>query len=340
MVDALRVQVWAYPPEEFGSALQYATGSQAHNVRLRETALKQGFSLSDHGFAEPDGSTRPCPTEEDVYQTLGMQWVPPELREDRGEIAAALVGELPNLVELTDLQGELHAHTTWSDGALSIAEMVDAAMARGCTYLAITDHSRSLGVAGGLSIEDLQQQKREIAKLQEKLGEKFTILQGAEVEILADGELDYPDDVLEKLDIVIVSLHTSLRQPRDVITDRLIRAIRNPHVDMVGHLTGRLIGRRDPADLDVEAVLEIAAAENVALEINANPERLDLHDVHARRAIELGCTLAITTDAHNAEHLDFRRFGVGIARRAWAESINILNAQHDQSVSDWLQNHR
>ena len=336
LVDGLRVQVWTHPSKRFGTALQYATGSKDHNVRLREIALDQGLSLSDQAFKRKNGKEITCSTEEEVYERLGLPWIPPELREDRGEIQSALEGRLPELIELRDLKAELHAHSTWSDGASSIPEMVKAARKEGHRLLAITDHSKSLGVANGLTVERLRKQRKEINVLRKRLPKGFVLLQGSEVEILADGRLDYPDQVLAELDLVIASLHTSLRQPRAKVTARLLAAIENPHVDIIAHPTGRLIGEREGADLDMDRVLEAAARSGVILEINANPERLDLNDIYARRAIELGIPLAINTDAHRPEHMGFRRYGVGVARRAWVTSDSVVNCWKPQRVIDWL----
>ena len=335
LVDGLRVQLWVHPPERFGTALQYATGSQAHNVKLREMALDQGVSLSEHALTREDGSEILCAEEEQVYAALGLPWIPPELREDRGEIQAAKEGALPDLVTLDQVRGELHAHSDWSDGAVSIEAMARGAKERGLRYLIITDHSRSLGVANGLSIERLRQQRKELETARRAMGKGFTLLQGAEVEILADGKLDYPDEVLAELDLVIASLHTSLRQSRERVTRRLMNAIQNPHVDLIAHPTGRLIGQREGADLDMESILQAAADHDVILEINANPERLDLNDVFARRALELGCRLAINTDAHRPEHLDFRHYGLGVARRAWATADHVVNCWTAARLKRW-----
>lgn len=336
LIDGLRVQLWVHPPERFGSALQYATGSQGHNVRLLEAAQKAGLSLSEHGYQDQEGGMTFCVEEEDVYAVLELPWIPPALREDSGEIKAAKEGELPQLVELEDLKGELHAHSDWSDGKSSILGLADAAINLGMEYLVISDHSRSLGIAGGLSIEDLRAQRAEIKRVQKEIGKKLTLLQGSEVEILANGELDYPDEVLQELDVVIASLHQSLRQPRQKVTERVLRTIMNPHVDILAHPTGRLIGRRDPADLDIDAILQAAAEHDVVLEINSNPERLDLKDTHARRALESGCRLAINTDAHHPDHFTFRRFGVGTAQRAWAEAPSIVNTWPLERLQAWL----
>ncbi len=336
LVNGMRVQLWVHPKNRFGSAWQYATGSQAHNVSLREIALKQGLSLSEHGFKRDDGSELLCEYEKDVYKTLNLAWIPPELREDMREIDASQTEEFGELVTLQDLRGELHAHSEWSDGKVSIEEMAREALGRGMEYLVISDHSRSLGIANGLTIERLQEQRSEIEKIQKKLGTKIRLLHGTEVEILADGALDFPDEILSELDVVIASLHTSLKQPRVQVTERLLQAVRNPHVDIIGHLTGRLINRREPADLDVEAILREGAAHGTVFEINANPERLDLKDSHARMAIELGCRLAINTDAHHPDHFDFHRYGVGTARRAGAAGEVVLNTLPLAELETWL----
>jgi DNA polymerase (family 10) len=332
----LRAQLWVHPPERFGTALLYGIGSKDHNVRLRELALKKKLSLSDQSFLREDGSEILCATEEEVYRVLDLPWMPPELREDRGEIQAAKAGKLPHLLVLGDLKTELHAHSTWSDGTLSIKAMAEAARQRGLRLLAITDHSESLGVAGGLSAERLRQQRVEIDRVQHELGDSIRLLQGSEVEIRADGSLDFPDEVLAKLDIVIASLHSSLRQPRQQVTQRLLNAIRNPHVDVIGHPTGRLLPNREGADLDMDQVLEAAAERGVALEINAYPDRLDLDDVHARRAIELGVKLSINTDAHSASDLDLRFFGVATARRGWVEPQHVINTWEPDRLVEWL----
>jgi DNA polymerase (family 10) len=333
--DGMRVQLWVHPPAHFGTALQYATGSQAHNVRLRELSLDRGLSLSEHGFKPKKGKEIRCAREEEVYATLGLPWIPPEMREDRGEIKAALEDRLPVPVTVADLKGELHAHSDWSDGQTPIEGMARAAAALGMEYLVVSDHSRSLGVANGLSIERLEEQRKVIDQVQ-KMVPGIRLLHGSEVEILADGRLDYPDEVLAGLDVVVASLHTSLRQPREKVTMRLLSAIRNPHVDMIGHPTGRMISGREPADLDMEAILSAALENDVALEINANPERLDLNDAHARRVIELGGLLAINTDAHSPDHFGFRLYGVGVARRAWAPAEAVINTWPLERLLGWL----
>lgn len=334
--NGLQAQLWVHPPERFGTALQYATGSKDHNVRLRELAQKASLSLSDQAILQPDGSERLYASEEEVYAALGLPWIPPELREDRGEVQAALAGQLPRLIEVAEIRAELHSHTTWSDGKLSIRELAEAARARGLRILAITDHSGSLGVAGGLSSADLRRQRLEIDQVQQELGDTLLLLQGCEVEIRADGSLDFPDEVLAELDLVIASLHSSLRQPREKVTQRLIRAIQNPHVDIIGHPTGRLLPNREGADLDMDAVLQAAAQAGVSLEINAHPARLDLDDVYARRAKEMGIPLSINTDAHSASDLDLLFFGVATARRGWVQAGEVINTWEADRLLRWL----
>jgi DNA polymerase (family X) len=332
----LQAQLWVHPPEHWGTALVYATGSKDHNVRLREYALKKGFSLSEHSFKGEDGGEVFCADEECVYSTLGLPWIAPELREDRGEVQAAISGKLPKLVELRDIISELHSHSTWSDGKLSIREMAEAAEKLGYESLAITDHTSSLGIVQGMTPEDVREQRKEIDGIRKDMEGRIHVLQGAEVEIKSDGSLDYPDDVLADLDIVIASLHSGLRQPREKITERLIKAIHNPHVDIVGHPTGRLYPDREPSDLDMEAVFAAAVETGVAMEINAHPSRLDLDDVHARRAIEMGIKLSINTDAHSDLDMDLMHFGVSSARRGWVEAESVINTWSVQGLVEWL----
>jgi len=334
--DGVRAQLWLHKPEQFGTSWQYATGSKEHSVRLRERAQQMGLSLSDRSIIQPDGSEKFYATEEEVYAALGMVWVPPELREDRGEVQAALNGKLPHLIERSDIRAELHSHSTWSDGQMTVLQMAEAARERGLKVLAITDHSPSLGVTGGLSVDELAAQRAEIDEAQRALGDSILLLQGNEVEIRTDGSLDYPDEALARLDFVIASLHTGLRQPREQVTRRLIRAIQNPHVDLIGHPTGRLIPEREGADLDMEAVLAAAKESGVALEINAHPSRLDLEDIYARRAAGMGIPLAINTDAHHPADLDLLPYGIATARRGWIEPEQVINTWSDERLVDWL----
>lgn len=333
-----QVDLRVLPPERYGTLLVYFTGSKAHNVKLRELALKQGLSLNEYAFTPVDGEGEEiiCATEEEVYARLGMPWIAPELREDRGEIEAALRGELPDLITLEDIRGDLQSHTTWSDGKTSVLEMAEAARALGYKYLLITDHSYSLGVVQGLNPEDIAKQRAEIDAANAHFGGEFRVLHGVELEIRADGTLDFDDETLAGFDIVVASLHTSLRQPREQITKRLLNAIRNPHVDIIGHPRGQLIGSREPADLDMDAILEAAAEHDVALEINASPYRLDLDDVQARRAHELGVKLTISTDAHRPDELNNMRYGVAMARRGWVNAAGVVNAWPLQKVLDWV----
>jgi len=321
--NGLQVDLRVLPPARYGSLLQYFTGSQAHNVRLRGLAQDRGLSLSEYGFKRDDEEIL-CPEEIDVYQTLGLQLIPPELREDRGEIEAAEQGRLPDLVELGDLRGDLHCHSDWSDGACTIEEMALAAIARGYEYLLISDHTQSLGIANGLNVERLRQQQQAIASVNAR-HPGFRLLHGCELEIMADGSLDFPDQVLAELDIVVASIHSGLRQDRDTITRRVLSAVRNPHVDIIGHPTGRLLGQREPSEVDIEAVLREAARHGTIIEVNAIPARLDLDDVYIRQAKDLGVRLAVNSDAHSIDGLDTIRFGIATARRGWAEARDIVN---------------
>jgi DNA polymerase (family 10) len=336
-IDGIRAQVWVHPPKEFGTAFLYATGSKDHNVRLREMALAKNLSLSDHSFLKLKGEGEIfCATEEEVYKTLGLPWIPPELREDRGEIQAAKANKLPKLIEVKDIKADLQTHSTWSDGKLSMLEMARIAAKRGIKVIAFTDHSVSLGVTQGLSMEDHKKQAAEIKKIQKQLGDSILVLHASEVEIKADGTLDYPDEFLATLDLVVASLHTSLRQPREKVTQRVINAIRNPHVDIIGHPTGRLIPDREGADLDMDAVLAAAAKSGVALEINASPYRLDLEDVYARRAKEMGIPISINTDAHSESDFDMLPYGVATARRAWLTKEDVINCWSTKKLLSWL----
>jgi DNA polymerase (family 10) len=334
--DGLQVDLRVLEPARWGSALQYFTGSQAHNIRLRERARKQGLSLSENSFKREDGSEMLCADEAEVYEVLGLPCIPPELREDRGEFDAPISA----LITMDDVRGDLQMHSTWSDGVNSIAEMAEAARARGLEYILITDHSQSLGVAGGLSAEDLRRQRAEIDALNERLGGEFRVLAGVEVEIKADGSLDYPDEVLAELDLVLASLHTGLRTGRAKTTERMLAAIRNPHVDVIAHPTGRLVGQREGADLDMEAIFQAAAETGTALEINADYRRLDLNDAHARRAVELGVKLTIGSDAHEAGGVGRLEYGVATARRGWVKAADVINTWPLEQVLDWAKRNK
>ncbi len=314
-------------PEEFGAALQYFTGSKQHNVRLRELAVRMRLKLNEYGVFDVSGEVERRVggrTEEEMYAAMGLPMMPPEMREDQGEIEAAKAGKLPRLIELSDIRGDLHAHSNWSDGAESIEEMARAAQERGYEYLAMTDHSPSETVANGLSVERLQERRVELEAAR-KAVKGITILNGSEVDIKRDGSLDYPDEALSQLDFVIASAHSGWKMTREEMTARIIKAMENPWVDCVGHATGRLIGRREPYEVDMEEVLKAAARLGVAMEINSYPDRLDLRDVHARRAKELGVKLLINTDTHSSNRYDLIRFGIGTARRGWIERGDVLN---------------
>ncbi|HET7090979.1 MAG TPA: DNA polymerase/3'-5' exonuclease PolX [Anaerolineae bacterium] len=334
-----QVDLRVIQPRHWGAALQYFTGSKDHNVRLREIALKKGYSLNEYSLTRvKDGKDFFCREEAEVYAKLGVPFMPPELREDRGEFE----DELPNLIELSDLRGDLQMHTNWSDGQRSVEEMARAAKACGYEYILITDHSQSLAVTNGLSPERLKRQRAEIDRVN-ALNLGIRVLQGSEVEIKADGTLDYPDEILASLDIVLASLHTSLRQERDKVTRRALAAIRSPHVDIFAHPTGRMLYEggtlekgREGADLDMEAVLQAAAETGTIVEINADPQRLDLRDTHARRANELGCLFSINTDAHHPESLAQIHYGVAVARRAWIMAERVVNTWPLKRLRDYL----
>ncbi len=332
----LRVDLRVVEQRHWGAALQYFTGSKEHNVALRELALKQDWSLNEYGLTAtgsgdaPEGEQRFFDEEEALYAFLGLAWIAPELREQRGEIAAARQRGLPALITLDDVCGELHGHSTWSDGTASIADMAAAAHARGYSYWAVCDHSVGLGMVGGLDGARLSAQADEIAAVNRAYADRgidFRLLRGTEVEILADGSLGLPDDVLAGLDVVVASIHSGLRQDRATITERCLKAVRNPHVDILGHPTGRLIGSRPPSELDVEAVLQACAETGTVVEINAHPSRLDVNDVYARRAVELGCRLAINSDAHEAGGMAVMEYGVATARRGWVTADAVVNTR-------------
>ncbi len=323
--EGLQVDLRVVAPESFGAALAYLTGSKGHNIRLRDMAVKAGLKLNEYGvFRESDDVRLGGKDEEDVYRLLGLPFIPPELREDLGEVEAALAGRLPDLVTLEDIRGDLHVHSKWSDGAHTIAELAQAARERGLAYIAVTDHSKGLGVARGLTIERLMEQKREVEEINARYTD-FCVLHGTEMDIKSDGTLDFPDDVIKGLDIVVASIHSGFRQPREQITSRLTAAMRNPYVSVIAHPSGRLIGERDPYDVDMEEILRTAKETGTAMEINAYPLRLDLNDIHARRAKELKVPLVIGTDAHVISQFDALAYGVSVARRSWLERGDVLN---------------
>jgi DNA polymerase (family 10) len=323
--EGLQVDLRVVEKESFGAALAYFTGSKAHNIRLREMAVKSGLKLNEYGiFREKDDKKIGGEKEEDIYKILGLPYISPELREDSGEIEAALEGRLPDLVELSDIKGDLHVHTKWSDGSHDIEDLIDGAKKRGYEYIAITDHSKGLGIARGLSAERLLEEKKEIDRINKKL-KGFKLIAGIEVDIKSDGHLDLPDDVLNKIDIVVASIHSGFRQSKEQITKRLISAMKNRYVSIIAHPTGRLIGERDPYDVDMQEILKIAKETGTAIEINAYPLRLDLNDIHAKMAKEMGVKIVISTDTHVITQYDYMHYGISIARRGWLEKKDILN---------------
>ena len=325
--NGLSIDLRIVQPGSFGNLLQHLTGSKKHNESLRTDAVKRGFHVSEYGVADDStGTTHACATEEEVYELLGMQWIPPELREDRGELEAAREGRLPELVRLEDIRGELHCHTVASDGRNTIEEMAEAARERGYDYIAFTDHSASHGFGNDVQPDELRRQIERIHEADERT-EGIRLLAGSEVNIHPDGSLDYEDDLLAELDWVVGSLHSSFRTPEKEQTKRMIAAMEHPLVDAIGHPTGRLIERREPYPLDIDAVAEAAARTGTYLEINGNPDRRDLNEINARRAVDLGATLVIDSDAHGCETLRNVGYGVATARRAWLTAANVANTR-------------
>ncbi len=331
LASGIQVDLRLVPRASYGTALNYFTGSKEHNVKLRQRAIARDLKISEYGVfrVRDDDSVEETPMagreEAQVYGALDLPWIPPELREDRGEIEAAERGGLPNLLELADLRGDLQMHSTWSDGADTIEAMLAACRERGYAYCAVTDHSRAMGIAGGLDAEEVRRQGAEIDELAARYDE-IRLLKSLEVDIHADGSLDLADELLAELDLVVASVHSRFNLPQAEQTERIVTALQHPDVSILAHPTGRIINRRDPYDVDVEAVLQAAAEGNVAVELNANPQRLDLKDTHLMRARELGVPIVISTDAHSAPDLALMRYGVEQARRAWLEPSDVLNA--------------
>lgn len=323
--EGYQMDIRVVKKDQYGAALAYFTGSKAHNIRIREMAVRKGFKINEYGiFDEKSGDRIAGEKEEDIYRLLGIPFIPPELREDRGEIEAALNGTLPNLIQKKDIKADLHVHSRYSDGAHSIREIVEESMKMDYEYVAITDHSQSLGVAGGVSIDTL------IAKIEEteKVNREFSrirVLCGTEVDIHIDGTLDYPEDVLSRLDLVIASIHSGFKRSREEQTERIVRAMRNPYVHIIGHLTGRLLREREGYEVNLDEILKVSVETGTALEINAYPQRLDLNDIGCRRAKELGAKVAINTDAHVLHQFDYMELGVAVARRGWLEKEDVLN---------------
>jgi DNA polymerase (family 10) len=349
LASGLSIDLRVIPRRSFGAALQYFTGSKEHNVAVRTRAVKEGIRVNEWGVfrlpegvdaaeVETEGGERLAgETEEEVYAALGMAWVPPELRENRGEVARAREGAdaLPRLVTADDIRGDLQMHSTWSDGKASLEEMARACLARGYAYFAMTDHSSVMAMVQGLTPEKARRQWAEMAEVQERVP-GIRILRSCEVDILRDGSLDMPDEILGELDVVLVSVHTAMEMSRTEMTDRVLRALEHPEVDILAHPTGRILGRRDPFPLDVETVLQAAAELGVAVELNANPHRLDLNDVYVHRARELGVPVVLSTDAHAPSGLAHMRYGVDQARRGWLGPEDVLNCRTLEELEAWL----
>ena len=323
--SGIQVDLRIVDKESFGSALQYFTGSKEHNIEVRKIAVRNGYKLNEYGLFDKKSNKKIAgETEEGVYKALGMQYIPPELRENRGEVEAALNGALPALVERKDVRGDLQMHTKWSDGANTIEEMVKEGIKLGHSFIAITDHVGTLKIAGGMGEEEIRKQMKEIESLNEKYDD-FHIFHGVEVNILKDGNLDMSRKVLKDVDVVIASIHSAFRQPMEEMTKRLLKALENDVVDILAHPTARIIYKREAIKFDVEKVFDAARENDIILEINAQPDRLDLNDILAKKAIEMGVKLSIGTDAHNKETLRYIELGVAVARRAWAEKKDIVN---------------
>jgi len=323
----MRVDLKVVEPDQFGNVLQHFTGSKAHNVQLRPVAVRRGLHVSEYGILDDaTGKTLRCATEEEVYAALGYAWIPPELREGRGELEAAAVGTLPQLITEADIRGDLHSHTTASDGRQTAEEMALGARARGLEYLAITDHSASHGFGNHVPVDELERQIERIRELNARL-EGIEVLIGTEANIHPDGSVDYPDDLLARLDWVIASVHTAFGMGEREMTDRMIAAIEHPYVDAIGHPTGRKIETRRPYAVDVERLIEAAARTGTMLEINAAPDRRDLDEIHARAAAEAGVMILVDTDAHSVRNFELLRYGIATARRAWLEPRHVANTR-------------
>jgi len=323
LASGLQVDLRIVPPISYGSALHYFTGSKAHNIAVRTLGVRRHLKINEYGVFR--GAKRIAGAkEEDVFKAVGLPWIPPELRENRGELDAARAGTLPDLVALDDIRGDLQMHTTYTDGKNSLAEMAQACADRGYEYIAITDHTKAVRVAGGLGRAEFRKQFRELEAVQKKV-RGLTILKSAEVDILDDGSLDLDEATLAELDVVVVSVHSRFNLTKSAMTTRVVRALQHPRAHILGHPTGRLIGKRDPYALDMEAVVKAARDHGVMLEINAQPDRLDLSDLHASMAREAGVRLVISTDAHRVEELSFMRYGVDQARRGWCTARDIAN---------------
>ena len=335
--SGLQIDVQLLPEGSYGAALQYFTGSKMHNVSIRQRALKRGYTLSEYALARvEDGSFVAGATEEEIYAALGLDWIPPELRENNGEIEAAEAHRLPKLIELADIRGDVHMHTNVTDGKNTIREMAEAGLKHGYQYIAITDHSKNLAMTMGLDDQRALEHMRHIREVDREMEGKIRVFAGIEVDILADGALDLSDEVLAQLDVVIGSVHSLFNMPEAQMTERILRAIENPYLHILGHPTGRLLLRREPYPLDLAAILRRAAELGVAVEHNAYPDRLDLCDRDLRLAKELGCRIAINTDSHHTSHLDKMHYGIRQLRRAWLRKEDVLNTLEPPAFLDAL----
>ncbi len=336
LVGGVQCDLRGVDDAQFAFALHYFTGSKAHNIAMRRRAIARGLKLSEYGL-EGEGKTIACASEAELYDALGLHDIPPELREDRGEFSVAEAGPVPPLVAREDLKGTFHCHTDWSDGSATLEAMAGAARDAGLDYLGIADHSRSAAYAGGLSIDRVRKQWADIDELNRKLGPGFRLFKGIECDILADGSLDFPDDVLAGFDYVVVSVHSSFGMPREAMTARIVRAVSHPLVTMLGHPTGRLLLARDEYDVDLDAVIGAAAKVGTMIEINANPHRLDLDDIHARHARDRGVAIVINPDAHSTDGLSDLEYGIGQARRAWLGPDDVFNSRSAEEVAGRLE---
>jgi len=326
--SGLQIDVRLLPEASYGAALQYFTGSKMHNVSLRQRALKRGYTLSEYSLARlDDGTVVAAAAEEEIYKALGMDWIPPEIRENQGELEAAAEHRLPRLIEQIDLRGDVHMHTQATDGRNTILEMAEAGIARGYQYIAITDHSKNLAMTNGLDDQRALEHMQRIREVDAQMNGRIRVLTGIEVDILGDGAIDLSNEVLAQMDVVIASVHSLFQQPKVQMTERLLKALENPYVRILGHLTGRLLLRRDAYEIDLTAVLKQAARLGVAVEHNADPNRLDLCDIDLRRAREMGCKIVISTDSHHISSLDMMRYGIRQLRRAWLAKEDVLNTR-------------
>ena len=333
LLNGIQVDLRVLPDKEYGSALMYFTGSKEHNVELRKMAIAKRMKLSEYGLFSGKKFVA-GKTEGEVYKTLGMQYIEPEMRENRGEIELAKKGKLPNLIGYNDIKGDLQMHTKWSDGANTVEEMALAAKQMGYEYICITDHVGNLVIANALDEKRIKKQRKEIDDINKK--SDITIFQGAEVDIRAEGKFDVDNSLLKSLDIVLASLHTPLKNGKEKNTDRILRAMENPHVDIIAHLTNRLIEKRDGTDLDIEKIIDKAKETGTILEIDAQPARLDMNDVNTRAAIDAGCLISIDTDAHSTEQLNYMRIGIGTARRGWTKKSDVINTNGLQKMKKML----